>query len=154
MLVAPLCNFQIIIITAGSQNTLFPAYRLFIQILQIIFRLSLQCLFQRFHDLLCSRGAEDGIHLRDFLLDLVMVSLSQTARYDQRLQLSAYPALSHLQDGINTLFLGVTDKAAGIDDHCICLFFIICDLISLLREHTEHHLRIHQVFITSKGNKQ
>ena len=36
----------------------------------------------------------------------------------------------------------------------ICLFFIICDLISLLREHTEHHLGIHQVFITSKGNKQ
>ena len=57
--------------------TLFPAYRLFIQILQIIFRPSLQYLFQRFHDLLCSRGAEDGIHLRESYTDLMKVVNSE-----------------------------------------------------------------------------
>ena len=98
--------------------------------------------------------AEHLVHLRDLIQDLLPVPLGQTAGYDQRLRLPAFPVLRHLQDVLDALFHGVMDEAAGIDDDHIGLCLIIRHLIASRCQKTQHGFRVRQVLITSERNKQ
>ena len=61
--------------------------------------------------------------------------------------------LSHLEDVFNALFLGVMDEAAGVYDDNIGLHFIVCDLIAVFYQQSQHMFGIDQIFVTAKRDK-
>ena len=103
-----------------------------------------------FRNLIVGCGSEHRIHFRDFLQDLLFITLCQTACHDQFLKDSRLFKLSHFQNSLNTLFLGIVDKTAGINDHNIRLRLIIDHLMPLLCQKSQHHFRIHQILIAAQ----
>ena len=100
------------------------------------------------------RRPQHFIHLRDLIQDLLPVPLRQAACDDERPGLSLFLIFRHLKDVLDTLFLGVMDKAAGVDDDDVRLCLIIRHLISPRRKQAEHHLCVHQVLVAPEGDKQ
>ena len=98
-------------------------------------------------------SSQNRVHLFDFIQDFLLVPLSQAACDNQGLAASAFAVFSHLQNRIDTFFLGVAYKAAGIDYDNICFCLIVRELISFLFQELQHHLGIHQVFIAAKRYK-
>ena len=97
MFVTALCNFQIRKMSACSDNTVGLCHRGGIDIFIMILFLACQNLFQSGHDLIDGSSSDNGIHLRDLLLDFLTVTLCQTTCCDQCFDLSAVLQFSHLQ---------------------------------------------------------
>ena len=97
MFVTALCNFQIRKMSACSDNTVGLCHRGGINIFIMVLFLSCQDLLQGSYDLINSSGSDNGVHLRDLLLDLLAVALGETPGSDQCLDLSAVLQFSHLQ---------------------------------------------------------
>ena len=73
-----------------------------------------------------TEDAKNTVYLRDFIDDLLFVTLGHAAGHDQCLAFSGLFQFCHLQDGVHTLFFCVIDETAGIDHNDICLVFIVC----------------------------
>ena len=92
-------------------------------------------------------SADDGIDLRNVLLNLVAVALDQTAGDDDALRLAAILLLMlhHLEDGIDGLLLGGIDEAAGVDDDNLGVFSARRQLGSVVVQHAHHHLGVDEI---------
>ena len=97
MFVTAFCNFQIRKMSACSDNTVGLCHRGGINIFIMVLFLSCQDLLQGSYDLINSSGSDNGVHLRDLLLDLLALALGETPVSDQCLDLSAVLQFSHLQ---------------------------------------------------------
>ena len=93
---------------------------------------------------------DDRIDLGDLAPDLLAVALGQTACDDQGPELPGGAAVRQLQDALDALFLGVIDKAAGIDDGGLGQVLVIRDLMPRRRQVSQHFLGVDQVFVTSQ----
>jgi hypothetical protein len=82
-------------------------------------------------DLIDGCRAEHGVHFRDLLHDVLLITLCETAGDDQSLQLPGFTAFREFQYGIDALLLCIMNKTAGIDCCNICCFFIVCEFISV-----------------------
>ena len=130
--VAALGNPQVPIMASCREDARLPAGRRFVQ----RFRENFMSLLPE--DVVCgfdnsvNRGrAEDNIHLRHFLFDIVTVSLCETAGHNKSLEQAALLPVCHLKNCLDTLCLCVLNKTAGID-HCnICCLYISCETVSM-----------------------
>ena len=107
---------------------------------------------QNLSDLLIRGGSKDSVYLRDLICDLLLIPLGQTPGYNEGLTFSFFLITGHLQDRIYALFLGVSDKAAGIDQNRIRLGLIICKGHAQAAGHTQHFFRIHQILVAAQGH--
>ena len=154
MLIAALCNLQIRIVAAGGQGSCALLFRYqSVNVLKMKLLLTLQHLLYGFHDGVVGGGSENRVYLRNLVYDFLLVTLSQTAGHNQGLTAAGFAVLRHLQNRVDAFFLGVIDKAAGIDDNYICLCLIVGEGKAFFTQKTNHHLRIHKIFITAKGYK-
>ena len=147
--VAALCDLQISVMSAGSEHSVLHSCGSTAQFPEEIRFLPCHCALYCRHDILDGHGAYHRIHFRDLTADVRGVALSQTARHHQSLQLSRFLQLCQLQDSLNALLLGISDKAAGIYHSNIRLGLVIGKGISLLPQKSQHHLCIHQIFVTA-----
>ena len=153
VLVAALCNLQIGKISSCCKYSFFTSKRRLVKSFQMVLSLTGQYLIQCLNYLFQRCCADNGIYLFNFFLDFCLIALCQAPRYDQCLKLPCFFQFSKLQDRLNALFLGIIDKAAGIDYRRICLCLIIGKGVSPLLQHAKHHFRIYQILITAKGYK-
>ena len=153
MLVAALCDLQIRKISSRCKYPFLTSKRRLVKSFQMVLSLTGKHLIQCLDYLLQCCGTDNGIHLFNFFLDLCLVALCQTPRYNQSLKLACFFQFGKLQDRLNALFLGIIDKAAGIDYRRICLCLIIGKGVSPFLQHSKHYFRIHQILITTKGYK-
>ena len=58
----------------------------------------------------------EAVHFGQFALQLFQIALRETAHDVDTLELALFLALNELQDGADTLFLGIAYEAAGVDD--------------------------------------
>src|SRR5699024_12648490 len=65
------------------------------------------------------------IYLGNLLCDFLAVTLSETSGHQQRTAAAFLPVSGHLKDRIDTLLLGVVNKAAGINHNSVSLALII-----------------------------
>ena len=152
--IASLRYLQISKMATGGQNTLFIRKRFFVQTMIAVLRFSNKSSIQNFWKLFDCGSTDHGIHLFDFLPDLLLISLCQTSRHNEHFYLPAFLQFRHLQNGVDTLLLGIPDEAAGIHDCGVRLVFVIRKAVAVLCQHTEHPLGIHQIFITSQRLEQ
>src|SRR5512133_1859102 len=97
-------------------------------------------------------GADEDIHLGQFMGQFFLITLRQAPRNDQGVAAAIALALGQVQDGIDTFLLGLFDKGTGIDDDNIGIFFVSGDLVLLLGEHPQHDLGINQVLRAAKAD--
>ena len=97
MFITALCNFQIRKMSACSDNTVGLCHRGGIDIFIMILFLACKDFLQGSYDLINSSGSDNGVHLRNLLLDFLTVTLCQTTCCDQCFDLSAVLQFSHLQ---------------------------------------------------------
>ena len=154
VLITPFRNLQISIMAACRHHTIHTCQRFLLQAPVTVMPDPLTDFLQSQYDLVDRHGTDNGIHLRDFLLDFFPVTLGETPRHNQPLNGPALPQFCHLQNGIDAFFLGIVDKAAGIDHHHIRFPLVIGKLISVLQKHPQHHLGIHQILVTAERYKQ
>src|ERR1035441_8813407 len=67
-------------------------------------------------------GAENGVDLRDVLLNLVAVALHQAAGDDELAGTAVRLVPNHFEDGIDRLLLGGVDERAGVDPDDVGVF--------------------------------
>ncbi len=60
-------------------------------------------------------GPEILIHQGNLLLQIWFVPFAQASRYKHLIDLTRFFLANVLQDGIDTLFLGIVNKATGVD---------------------------------------
>ena len=95
--VTAFCNFQILKMSACSDNTVGLCHRGGIDIFIMILFLACKDFLQGSYDFINSSCSDNGVHLRDLLLDFLTVTLCQTTCCDQCFDLSAVLQFSHLQ---------------------------------------------------------
>mgnify|MGYP006907427617 FL=1 len=71
--------------SAGRDTSRNPVNAGAVDILEMILTFSCQDRFDSFYNRINRRRADDRIHLRDFRLNFIFVTLCQTAANDQRL---------------------------------------------------------------------
>ena len=153
MLITAFRNFQIGIISTCCYHTVSSSLRSLIDILDIIMLLSPKHFIKRIGNRINGCCSKNRIDLRDLHLHFPRITLRQTAGYQKSLQLSVLSSFCHIKDRIDTFFLGIADKAAGIDNNCFRFLFIVCKLISVPGKQAKHNLRVHQILVTAKGYK-
>jgi hypothetical protein len=90
-------------------------------------------------------GADDGVHFRDLLENLLAVALDKAARYDQFPRGAELFVLRHLDDGFHGLFLSRFDETAGIDDEDFGFVGAGCKFAAAARENAHHDLTFIEV---------
>ena len=70
-------------------------------------------------------GSDDGVKLGDLLENFILIALSHTACGDQNLQLPRLLETRQFENAVDTLFLGVVNKAAGIDNRHLCFGLLV-----------------------------
>ena len=97
-------------------------------------------------------AAHNGVHLRDFFLDLAAVALGKAAGNDD-LQVRVLLLISAgFQNVFNGLGLGTLDKAAGVHKDDISFGQIGHGLVPGRQQDVHHHIQIHLIFRAAKGN--
>lgn len=82
------------------------------------------------------------VNLGNLRLEIIAVSLGETAHYIQLLNLSALFGLAELQDGVDRFLLGVADEAAGVYDYNVGVFRgLVVSLETGLGEHRKEPAR-------------
>ena len=153
VLVAPFRDFQIRIMAAGGEHPLARMHR-HIQRIHDHGMLPAQRFLNGFSDIFIGSGSQHRIHLFDLLGDLLLVPLGKTSCHDQRLARAGFPVLRHLENGVDAFLLGIIDKAARVDDDHIRFRLIVRESVTAAAENPQHRLGIHQILVTSQGNKQ
>ena len=109
--------------------------------------------FQNFlyglNNLVNSRSSQYTVHLRNFHLNFFLIALGKTARNHKGFHLPRFFQFCHFQNGIYAFLLGIMDKTAGIYYNDLCLSLIIRKGKAFPSQHSQHHFRIHQIFIAA-----
>ena len=91
-------------------------------------------------------NAHNGVHLGDFLHNLMLVALCQTAG-DNDLEVRVLLlVLAGHQDVLDSLGLGRLDEAAGVDDDNVCLGGVTHGGVAVLDEGVAEHIGVHLIF--------
>ena len=126
MLVTAFCNLQKRVMASCGNHPVCLHFRDDIQIVEALDVLSaVQCLGQHVGYLIIGGSAENSVHFRNLVDDLLFIALCEAACDNQRLTLSDLLHLRHLENSIHTLLLGVADKTTCVDDDDIRFVFII-----------------------------
>ena len=102
----------------------------------------------------CGVGADadHGVHLGDFLNDLLLIALGQTAG-DNNLEVGVFLlVLAGHEDVLDGLRLGRLDKAAGVDDDDIGLAGVRHGDMAILDEGMAEYIGIHLIFRAAEGD--
>ena len=91
------------------------------------------------------------VHIRERRFQIRLVPLGKAAHDNHPVQFSAFMG-KHFFNGVQGLFLGRGNKAAGIDDAGIGIFPGGGKLLPAFAQNAEQILGIDQVFGTAKGN--
>ena len=110
-----------------------------------------QSSLHRQNDVGITAGTADGVHLGQFLQDLIFIPLHQTAGGDEGLQLPFFLQPGLFQNGVDSLLFGFVDKATCVDNGHIGLVEIVHDLHSLPAQKRQHLLGIDQILGTAQG---
>ena len=153
MLVAAFRDLQVAEMSTCCKDTFASCIRQIINITEFFEMISGYCFFQSLYDVAVGCSSKNSINLRNLLNDLFLVSLCHTAGNDQCMAASCFFVLCHFKNGFHTLFLGILDKTAGIDHDCICLRFIVCDLMTSGCKKSQHFFGIRQVLVTAKRDE-
>ena len=88
------------------------------------------------------------VHLGDFGFQFVQVALAQAAHYVQLAQFAVRLAVGKLENGIDTLLFGITDKSAGVDNGNLTfrVFRIVYTTIACQFQLVHQSLGIHKIF--------
>ena len=84
-----------------------------------------------FENIAVGGGSKNCIYFRDFVNDFVFVALRHTSGDNQDFTAAGFFVFCHFEDGVNTFFLGIVDKAAGIDNDRFCFCLIVYDFESV-----------------------
>ena len=96
--------------------------------------------------------AYNGVHLGDLFLDLAAVALGKAAGNDD-LQVRVLLLVgAGFQNVFNGFGLGALDKAAGVHKDDIGFSQIGHGLVPGRQQDVHHHIQIHLIFRTAKGN--
>ena len=153
VLVAAFRDLQVAEMSTCCKDTFASCIRQIINITEFFEMISGYCFLQSLYDVAVGCSSKNSIDLRNLLDNLFLVSLCHTAGNDQCMAASCFFVFCHFKNGFHTLFLGILDKTAGIDHDCICLCFIVCDLMTSGCKKSQHFLRIRQVLVTAKRDE-
>ena len=98
--------------------------------------------------------ADHGINFFNLCHDFIFVAFCHTSGDNQCLTSAAMLHFSHFKDSLDTLLLGVMDKAACVDNDDICFHLVIHQRKTVLPKNAEHDFGIHKVFVTAQGHKK
>ena len=140
MLVTPFRNLQMCIVSSCGQDSAGFRHNqtVCISVQKLLF--SGSRLLNHLRNPVVGSRSHNCIHFRNLFQDLLPVSLRQTSGHDQPFQLSLVFPFCHFKNRIHALFLGISDKTAGIYNNDIRLRLIIRKSISFFCEQAEHHL--------------
>ena len=102
----------------------------------------------------CGVGADadHGVHLGNFLNDLLLVALGQAAG-DNHLEVGVFLlVLAGHEDVLDGLRLGRLNKAAGVDDDDIGLGRVAHGGVAVLDEGMAENIGIHLIFRAAEGD--
>ena len=98
-------------------------------------------------------GADDRVHFRNVLSNLVVKTLDQATGHHQPLGLAARFVTSHFEDGIDGFLLRAADKGTGIHHDDVGVLRIRSKLGAGLGQHAHHDLAIDEVFGAAEAHK-
>ena len=130
MLVTSLCDLQIGKMSSGCNKTLCLRQWQCINIRKDHFLISFKCCIYRIQYFIICRRSKYFVYFRYFFQNFIFITLCHAPRHDQCFYFSFFFQFCHLKDILNTFFLGIMNKAAGIDHDNIRFLLIICHLIS------------------------
>ena len=134
MAIAALTNLDICIMTWRGDMTLTLAS---------VILLAIQ-VFQKF---LIIKFAVPAVNLGNLFLQVGQIALRKTTHHKEFLNTTFGLGLSKLQNGVDTLFLGIVDKTAGIYhyDFTLRVVAIVCTLIAVGLHQAHQSLAINQI---------
>mmetsp|Transcript_19655 Transcript_19655/g.63860 ORF Transcript_19655/g.63860 Transcript_19655/m.63860 type:complete len:215 (-) Transcript_19655:72-716(-) len=95
--------------------------------------------------------ADDKVHLRERVGEVLRVALREASRHhDALLLLRALAQTRRFQNRRHRLILRILHKPARIDDDGVRLFVVVDDVETLLEQVSEHHLAVYYVFGASE----
>ena len=98
-------------------------------------------------------GAEDRIDFRDFLLELVAITLGQAPGDDQAPARRLLLQLGHLENRVDRLLLGPIDERTGVDDEHVGAVGFRRDLVARLFGQAKHHLGVDEILRAPEGDE-
>ena len=98
--------------------------------------------------------AVPAVHLGDFGRQLAAVTLGKTAHYVYSVDVAVGLLTAGIQDGFDGFFLGIADKAAGVDNHCTMAeaVGIVHGVDAQVAEATQYTLAVHKVLRAPHGD--
>lgn len=105
------------------------------------------------NDLRITAGAQNAVHLRQFLPNLVGIALGQAAGHENFPHPACLFQFCHPQNMIDGLALGGINKPAGINDHHVAVHHPVADRVPGFLDPEHHPFAVHLVFGAAQGNK-
>ena len=109
--------------------------------------------FAHRHDLRQFIGANQRVHFRKLIANLIAIALHHASRHDQLPRLAGFLVFGHLQNRVDGFLLGRIDEAAGVDHQDFGVARLRRQLVPALRQMAHHHLCIHEVLRASETYK-
>ena len=78
------------------------------------------------------------IHIRDFFLQIRLIALRKAAHNEDFVYQSLLFLLDVFQNGVDTFFLGIIDKATGINNHnvpLVLMYYLLATGLELSHKH-------------------
>ena len=97
--------------------------------------------------------ANDRVHFRNVLADLVVKTFHQAPGDDQSFCFAAGLVAGHFEDRVDRFLLGAGDKRAGVHDDDVGVLRVGSEFGPGLRQHAHHHLAIDEVLGAAEAHK-
>jgi hypothetical protein len=97
--------------------------------------------------------ANDGVHFRDVLADLIAESLDETSGDDQLLRLACGLVPGHFKDGVDRFLLGTLDERTGVDDDDVGIFGAAGQFGASAGEQAHHDLAVDKVLGAAEAHE-
>ena len=114
---------------------------------------SLECLLNDLHDAAPCPRANDCVRLRQFVKQLLTVTLSEASGHNEAPAPPCFLIVGHSKHRRNGLLFCRLDECTCIDDQDICLSWLICYIDTMLTHNAEHNLRINEILCTTETDK-
>ena len=96
-------------------------------------------------------GTEVLIHIGDFFLQIRLIALRKTAHNEDLVYQSLLFLLDVFQNGVDTFFLGIIDKATGINNDYVS-FVLMYYLLATGFELSHKYLTVIHILGAAQGN--
>ena len=104
-------------------------------------------------DVAVAAGAQDAVHLRQFVQHVLLVPLGHAAGDQDLFHLAGALQLRHLQDVVDGLLAGGLQEAAGVHHHHIGTLRLGLDGVAGGLDGRHHLLAVHLVLGAAQGDK-